>query len=235
MWAAPLWSRRVDGDMALVSVRHGIGLHRGRSPHLDTFPRADRSLDRSRGGLGLRLAQSRGWSRLHEGTIDASSAGPGLGSEFNIRLPLQANPETKPLEQEVAQTEFQAFRILVIEDNRDAAESTRMLLSLIGHEVQTAHTGEAGLALARTFHPNVILCDIGLPGGMNGYDVAKRIRQEPELKSAHIIALTGYGRDEDHQQTQAAGFDLHLIKPVEFSNLRRTLATLSPRKHELGN
>lgn len=222
---------RAEGNMALIAVQDtGIGMQQDTINRVfDTFSQADRSLDRSRGGLGLGLALVKGLVELHHGNIVASSAGLGLGSEFEIRLPLHAGTVAKTHEAEASQTKGRSYRILVIEDNRDAAESTRMLLGMIGHEVKTAHTGEAGVALAREFRPEVILCDIGLPGGMSGYEVARRIRQEPSLRSTYIIALTGYGRDEDHQQTQAAGFDLHLIKPVEFSNLRRTLATLPVR------
>ena len=221
----------VEGQTALVAIKDtGIGMQ----PEIiarvfDTFSQADRSLARSRGGLGLGLALIKGLAELHGGSVHADSAGLGKGSEFVIRLPMHEGQIAKPLETEAALAEGQCFRILVIEDNRDAAESTRMLLNLIGHEVQIAHAGEAGIALARTFRPQVILCDIGLPGGMSGYDVARLLRKEPGLKSAYIIALTGYGRDEDQQQTLAAGFDLHLTKPVDFSGLRRTLATLQPR------
>jgi PAS domain S-box-containing protein len=217
-----------DGQWAHVGVKDsGIGMQPETIARIfDTFSQADRSLARSRGGLGLGLALIKGLAELHGGSVHATSPGLGLGSEFVIRLPLGAGPDVMPVEMESKSEENQSYRILVIEDNRDAAESTRMLLSLIGHEVQIAHTGEAGVSLARNFHPQVILCDIGLPGGMTGYDVAKRLRLEPALKSTYLIALTGYGRDEDHQQTHAAGFDLHLIKPVDFTHLRRILATL---------
>ena len=146
-----------------------------------------------------------------------------------MSLPVHTGPVIDLTKTETAPALDQPFRILVIEDNKDAAESTRMLLSLIGHDVKIAHTGDAGLALGRDFQPDVILCDIGLPGGMSGYDVARVFRQEPVLKSAYMIALTGYGRDEDQQKTQAAGFDLHLTKPVDFPSLRRTLAALPHR------
>ncbi len=222
---------RLEDNAALIAVQdNGIGMQPETIARIfDTFSQADRSLARSRGGLGLGLALVKGLVELHDGTVHASSAGLGKGSEFAIRLPLHAGPDTKPVEPEITPTKGQSFRILVIEDNKDAAESTRMLLNLIGHEVQTAHNGETGIALARTFLPQVILCDIGLPGRLSGYDVAKALRQESAFHSTYIIALTGYGRDEDHQQTHAAGFDLHLIKPVDFANLRRTLATLPPR------
>ena len=220
-----------EGQHALIAVQDtGIGMQ----PEIigrvfDTFSQADRSLARSRGGLGLGLALLKGLVELHGGSVRAASAGLGKGSEFTMSLPLYSGPVVEPAKTETAPALDQPFRILVIEDNKDAAESTRMLLSLIGHDVKIAHTGHAGLALGLSFRPEVILCDIGLPGGMSGYDVARAFRQEPELKSAYMIALTGYGRDEDLQQTQAAGFDLHLTKPVDFPSLRRTLAALTHR------
>jgi signal transduction histidine kinase/CheY-like chemotaxis protein len=221
----------IDGNSAVLSVQDtGIGMQPETLTRIfDSFAQADRSLARSRGGLGLGLALVKGLVELHKGTVGASSAGLGMGSEFTIRLPLNAGTVALPAATDAGQQALEAFRILVIEDNRDAAESTRMLLSLIGHQVQIAHTGEAGLALAKSFLPQVILCDIGLPGGMSGYDVARQLRKDPQFKVAHLIALTGYGRDEDHQQTRAAGFDLHLIKPVDVVQLKRTLTTLPQR------
>jgi signal transduction histidine kinase/CheY-like chemotaxis protein len=220
-----------DGNQGLIAVRDtGIGMQPDIIARVfDTFSQADRSLARSRGGLGLGLALVKGLAELHGGSVHAASAGPGKGSEFVIRLPLQEGSASTPSAAETADTQGHSFRILVIEDNRDAAESTRMLLTLVGHEVKTAHTGDAGIAVAREFLPHVILCDIGLPGGLSGYDVARRLRQEPALSGIYLIALTGYGRDEDQQQTHAAGFDLHLTKPVDFAILQRTLNSLSRR------
>ena len=224
---------RVEGDMALVAVKDtGIGMQPETIGRVfDTFSQADRSLARSRGGLGLGLALVRSLVELHKGTVHAVSEGLGKGSEFILRLPLDSGPAEQAQTQEPTQADIQCYRVLVIEDNRDAAETTRMLLSLNGHEVQIAHNGASGIAVAKTFQPDVILCDIGLPGHLNGYDVARKLRQDAAFASTFIIALTGYGRDEDQQKTQEAGFDLHLIKPVDFSALRRTLATLPERKH----
>jgi CheY-like chemotaxis protein len=109
--------------------------------------------------------------------------------------------------------------VLVVDDNRDAAHTAATLLELAGHEVRTAHAGAAGLQIAREFQPDVILCDIGLPGGMSGYDVARAIRQDPDLSGVYLVAITGYGRDEDHRQTRQAGFDLHLTKPFDCQRL----------------
>jgi two-component system, sensor histidine kinase len=120
------------------------------------------------------------------------------------------------------------YKVLVIEDNADAAASLQMLLELVGHEVRTAASGPAGVAAATAFVPDVVLCDIGLPG-MSGYDVARALRQEPGLAGTTIVALTGYGRDEDQAKARAAGFDVHLTKPVEYEALRRVFAGLARR------
>ncbi len=221
----------LNGNLAELSVQDtGIGMQPETLTRIfDTFAQADRSLARSRGGLGLGLALVKGLVELHQGTVEASSAGLGMGSNFLIRLPLNAGQVPRAKESEVVHRAAASYRVLVIEDNKDAAESTRMLLNLIGHQVQTAHTGESGLTVAKSFQPEVVLCDIGLPGGMSGYDVARQLRKDSAFKSAYLIALTGYGRDEDHQQTRAAGFDLHLLKPVDVAQLKRTLATLPQR------
>jgi CheY-like chemotaxis protein len=118
-------------------------------------------------------------------------------------------------------------RVLVVDDNRDAAQTAARLLKLAGHDVRTAYTGAAGLEVARAFRPGVILCDIGLPGGMSGYDVARAVRQDSELSSAYLIAVTGYGREEDHREAQAAGFALHLTKPVDCDKLYDILAGIA--------
>jgi len=202
----------------------GIGIEASVLPHLfEVFSQGDRSLDRSRGGLGLGLALVKGLAQLHGGQVEAFSLGPGQGAEFSVTLPLTESPvaEVPAAEQGV---NGKCYRVLVIEDNRDAAESARMLLSLAGHEVATAYTGQEGLEVAQKFRPQVVICDIGLPGGMSGYDVAQALREDPQLSGAYIIALTGYGRDEDQRQAQAAGFDLHLTKPVDFDVLRRAMA-----------
>jgi CheY-like chemotaxis protein/nitrogen-specific signal transduction histidine kinase len=219
-----------ESRSVFIRVRdQGIGITAEMLPHVfEVFTQADRSLARSRGGLGMGLALVKGLAQLHGGEVGAASPGLGQGAEFTIRLPLAAAhlpPPALPL----PQCNGKNYRVLVIEDNMDTAESTRMLLSLAGHEVQTAYTGAAGLEAARKFHPQVILCDIGLPGGLNGYDVVRALRQDPTLATGYVIALTGYGRDEDLRQAQEAGFDLHFTKPVDYEHLCRALACLPAR------
>ena len=163
---------------------------------------------------------------LHGGSANVTSEGLGQGTKFTIRLPLETMP-AKIVSSAPAESvpEGTKYRILLIEDNKLTAESTRLLLSDDGYEVQTASNGQTGLETARNFHPQVVLCDIGLPG-MDGYQVIRSLRQDEALASSYAIAMTGYGREEDQRQAHEAGFDLHMTKPIDYDNLRRTLASL---------
>jgi PAS domain S-box-containing protein len=190
----------------------------------ELFSQADHSLDRSAGGLGIGLTLARRLVEMHRGTLEAFSAGPGRGSEFVITLPLaeEARPETKPAETQPRTRPANRRRILVVDDNEDAAESISMMLSLDGHEVRTAYDGPEALETAGAFRPEVILLDIGLPG-MDGYEIARRLKQNGGLDSALLVALTGYGQEEDRRRAEAAGFDLHLTKPVRPDRLREVV------------
>jgi signal transduction histidine kinase/DNA-binding response OmpR family regulator len=215
-----------DPPSAFLIVRDtGIGMDRAMLERVfDTFSQADSSLDRSRGGLGLGLALVRGLVHLHTGDVHAASAGLGKGTEITIRVPLAT--QTAPLAAPTAPPpngHTAIKRVLVIEDNRDAAESMRLLFAMTGHEVQVAHAGPEGVQVAQAFQPQVVLCDIGLPGGMDGYAVARAIRHDPALATVRLIALSGYGQDEDRRRSREAGFDVHLIKPVDFADLRRMI------------
>jgi signal transduction histidine kinase/DNA-binding response OmpR family regulator len=218
-----------DGASALLTVRDtGIGMEEDMLARLfEPFSQADRSLDRSRGGLGLGLALVRGLTELHGGAVRAASPGLGQGTEVVIRLPLEAAPAAAPPAPAANGLPGACYRILLIEDNEDAAESMRVLLTLSGHAVEVAAGGQAGVQAARAHQPEVVLCDIGLPGGMDGYAVARAFRGDPALASARLIALTGYGQEEDQRRSREAGFDLHLTKPVDFAELQRVLARLS--------
>lgn len=218
----------------LLSVRDtGIGMDRTMLERVfDTFSQADSSLDRSRGGLGLGLALVRGLVHLHGGDVAADSGGPGQGTEIAIRLPLSATDRPpEPVRVEVEPTAT-VNRVLVIEDNPDTAESMRMLFAMTGHTVAIAHAGPAGLELARTFQPQVVVCDIGLPGGMDGYAVARAIRRDPALAGIRLIALSGYGQEEDRRRSREAGFDVHLVKPVDFGDLCRLLTERESLAHD---
>jgi len=216
--------------IAAISVSDtGIGIEPKMLAHVfDVFRQAEQGLDRSRGGLGLGLALVKGLVELHGGEVFVTSEGPGKGTRFTIRLPVEVAPSIVMPDMPAEIPDGTKYRVLIIEDNHLTAESTRLLLSDDGYDVQTASNGPTGLETARIFHPQVVLCDIGLPG-MDGYQVARTLRQDEELSSSYVIAMTGYGRDEDQRQAHEAGFDLHMTKPIDYNNLRRMLASLPER------
>ncbi len=195
----------------------------------EAFSQADRSLDRSRGGLGLGLALVKGLVELHGGEVRVASEGQGRGTELTIRLPLGSQVVPARPVNVAARSPRCSHRILVVEDNVDAAESMRTLLALTGHQVEVTYTGVEGVEAARRFRPRVVLCDIGLPGGMDGYAVARTLRADPDLSSAFLIASTGYGQVEDQRRSREAGFDAHLTKPLDFAELQRLLGSLPVR------
>jgi PAS domain S-box-containing protein len=213
-------------QLATLSIRDtGIGMDGEMLRRVfDAFSQANRSLDRSRGGLGLGLALVKGLIRLHDGTVQAWSEGRGKGSEFTIRLPLRPSAAMAELGHSSGPAARQ--RILIVEDNTDAADSLRTLLLLAGHDVHVVCTGCAAIEAVETFRPEAVICDIGLPGGMDGYELARSLRLDPAQANTLLIALTGYGQEDDVRRAHEAGFDWHLTKPVDFDELRRVLATL---------
>ncbi len=222
-----------EGEEAVFSIRdNGIGISAEMlSSIFDLFTQLDRSLDRSQGGLGIGLTLVRQLVEMHGGTVQASSEGEDKGSEFCIRLP--ALPEVAPsaAPHEIAPEESRQGnprRILIVDDNPDVANSLARLLRMRNHEVRTAEDGHAALAEIPNFHPETVLLDIGLPG-MDGYEVAQAIRKHPKGSSLVLVALTGYGQDEDRRRSQEAGFDHHLVKPVEIHSL---LALISANREE---
>ncbi len=201
----------------------GIGISADLLPRVfDLFMQADASLERSAGGLGVGLTVVRRVVELHGGSVEAFSAGPGQGSEFVICMPRAAPPPAAAEVAPAAPTRAPQ-RVLVVDDNVDAADSLAYLLETFGHEVRSVHAAAAGLEEARRFAPDIVLLDIGLPG-MNGYEVAKALRQQPACAHAMIVALTGYGREEDRQRALHAGFDAHLVKPVDIKTLQEVIA-----------
>jgi CheY-like chemotaxis protein len=198
---------------------NGIGIPADVMPRVfEPFTQADRSLDRSQGGLGIGLTLVRLLVDRHGGSVEARSDGPGRGSEFEVRLPLIAADGAiagRTIDAGVPATAARpAKRVLVVEDNEDSAEMLRMLLSMRSHEVEVAHDGPTALEAARRFEPQVIVCDIGLPH-MNGYEVARQVRALRAIVRPTLIALSGYGQDEDRRRSSDAGFEHHLVKPVE--------------------
>jgi PAS domain S-box-containing protein len=186
------------------------------------FAQAPQTIDRTRGGLGLGLAMVKGFVELHGGTVQLASEGQGRGAEVTVYLPLLPAPSPAVVET-VAQPPGRVRRVLVIDDNRDTADSLQDALGLRGHTVEAAYDGPAGLERARTFHPEVVFCDIGLPG-MDGYGVARAFRSDPALRDTRLVALTGYGMPDDLDRALAAGFDKHLTKPPSLDALERLLA-----------
>jgi two-component system, chemotaxis family, CheB/CheR fusion protein len=186
------------------------------------FTQADAPLDRGKAGLGLGLPLARSLVRMHGGTLVARSSGAGQGAEFCIDLPLVASRSPQRRTDDAGPAA--RTRILLIEDNVDAAATLRDILELHGHQIEVAQTGEEGLLKARSLLPDVILCDIGLPG-MDGYAVARAVRADPKLRGAFLVATTGYALPEDRRRALEAGFDLHMAKPLDAQSLQRTIAS----------
>jgi signal transduction histidine kinase/CheY-like chemotaxis protein len=221
---------RQGGD-AVVSIRDtGIGIAADHLPHIfEMFSQAVPALERSQGGLGVGLALVRGLVELHGGTVEAHSGGIGMGSEFIIRLPVAEGPVQTSVESADSSQKARSgpkCRILVVDDNRDTADSLAMVLRLMGHEIQTAHNGVEAVQAAASFRPDVAFLDIGMPK-MNGYEVARHIREQPWGTTIVLIALTGWGQEEDKKRASEAGFRHHLTKPVEPGDLGKLLENLT--------
>jgi signal transduction histidine kinase len=213
-----------EAKRAVVRVRDtGIGIDAEALPRVfQTFSQIEATRARSLGGLGLGLAVVKGLVELHGGEVKAASDGPGKGAEFTFWIPLDHARGLPPSAPSDAPPAVKPLRILIIDDNADSAMSEQMLLGLYGHEVAVAYSGKGGLELAREFRPEVVLCDIGLPD-VDGYEVARQLRQDPATASTRLIAVTGYGSDEDRQRCAVAGFAVVLTKPVEPDELLRVL------------
>jgi PAS domain S-box-containing protein len=225
-----------DGEDAVLRVRDsGIGIQ----PELleevfELFSQGATTLDRAKGGLGIGLALVKYLVEMHGGSVQAKSDGPGTGSEFIVRLPaVAADEQAKRILQDALAAEGgvqeHALRVLVVDDNRDSADLQAALLQHNGHKVMTAYNGRDALEVAVSFRPEVILLDIGLPE-VDGYEVAYRVRQQPELDGVVLVAMTGYGQPEDRQRSQAVGFDHHLVKPAEFADLQNILTSVRDMK-----
>jgi CheY-like chemotaxis protein/anti-sigma regulatory factor (Ser/Thr protein kinase) len=216
-----------SGNEAVVSVRdNGIGIPAHMLPRVfDMFTQVDRNLERAQGGLGIGLSIVKRLVEMHGGTVSARSDGHGLGSEFTVRLPLALSVVHAPDAGAERPAAKNRRRILVVDDNRDSALSLAMMLKLMGNETKTAHDGYEALDLAATYRPELILLDIGMPR-LNGYDTAREIRKQSWGQNIQIIALTGWGQEEDRRQSQAAGFNRHLVKPIDHATLEKLLEGL---------
>ena len=210
-----------EGNQQVVRIRdNGIGIGPEMLPRVfDLFEQVDQSLDRSQGGLGIGLTIARRLVELHDGTIEAASDGPCLGSEFTVRLPASSPPsEVPPIRQVPSPEAREGFRVLVVDDNLDSAGALAGLLEMSGFDVRSVHEGREAISAARLHRPKAVLLDIGLPG-MDGYQVAEHIRGEEGLEDTTIIAITGYGEEQAFLRSREAGFDHHLVKPVDYDTL----------------
>lgn len=215
---------RTDGGALLEIADTGIGIDAEMLGRIfEPFSQADRSLDRTRGGLGLGLSLVRGLVEQHGGEVHAHSEGAGRGARFSIDLPLSEGGVDKPGAALFHGSDGRGRKVLVIEDNSDAADTLREILELAGHRVAVAYSGGEGLAKAHEFHPEIILCDLGLPG-MDGYEVARALRRDAAMGSTYLVALTGYAQPEDRRRALGAGYDVHLSKPADPSVLEKLLA-----------
>jgi PAS domain S-box-containing protein len=227
-------SLAADGCWAVVQVRdNGVGI----PPEMlnevfDMFTQVNRTLDRAQGGLGIGLSLVRRLTELHGGEVVADSGGLGHGSLFTVRLPLAAPlqaPQTDSGPPAAATSKSSRLRILVIDDIADVADVMKMLLDMEGYETRVAYSGAAALQVAREFAPDAIFCDIGLPE-MDGHEIARRMRADPAIASAVLIALTGWGSEAELRKTRESGFDFHMVKPVDSEALLKLLSQIEPRQ-----
>jgi CheY-like chemotaxis protein len=211
-----------DDTISVQVVDDGAGISAELLPRVfDLFVQADRTLDRAQGGLGIGLSVVRKLVEMHGGEVRARSPGLGQGATFEIRLP--RGKRASATEAESQSMRFIKRRVLVVDDNVDAADSLGQLLRLDGHTVETAYAARAAIDKFEAFHPDLVLLDIGLPE-MDGYEVAHRLRQRGDARNVILVALTGYGQREDRERALVAGFDDHLVKPVNFPDLQRVIA-----------
>lgn len=224
-----------DGDTVVSVSDDGLGIAPDLLPQIfEPFVQGERTLDRSQGGLGVGLTLVRRLVEMHNGSVSAFSDGPGHGSRFTIRLPSIPPPRAETLSP-AAQPKPVPRRVLLIEDNRDARETFRMMLELAGHQVLEAEEGRRGLELLKTELPDIAVIDVGLPG-LDGYQIATSFRKEPTSSQVMLVALTGYGTPEARERSRAAGFDHHLIKPIDPVVLRDLMVEkLPPRPRPSGS
>jgi two-component system CheB/CheR fusion protein len=223
-----LTAGRQDGDVVVSVKDSGIGIPHDKLPGIfDLFSQVQGALDRSQGGLGIGLSLVKRLVEMHGGTIEARSEGPGKGSEFVVRLPIVVEQQSGTTRDAGNDVEAPAppSRVLIVDDNRDAADSLEMMLRQMGHETRTAYDGEEAVRAAGEFRPEVVLLDIGLPK-LNGYDACRLIRQQSWGRSMVVIAVTGWGQDQDRRKAQDAGFDRHVVKPVDPGHLVHLLGSL---------
>jgi CheY-like chemotaxis protein len=225
-----------QGGEAVVHIRDtGIGIDADTLPRVFDMFQQGPSLERSAGGLGIGLTLARRLVEMHHGSINIRSPGPGQGTDVEVRLPIATASGIEAAAREVMAAEpppppegRRTFRVLIVEDNRDAADMLEMAVSQLGHVTRVAHDGAAAVALATQFRPDVIFLDIGLPV-MDGYAVARAVRAAPELSHVYLAAVTGWGQEEDRRKAREAGFDSHFTKPLSPAVLEDVFATIGQR------
>jgi CheY-like chemotaxis protein len=217
----------LDGGEIVVSIRdNGIGIPAAKLPTIfETFVQVDISWERRQGGMGIGLSLVKEFVGLHGGKVEARSEGPGHGSEFIVRLPV-ATGVANELTPSPEKTRAPRRRVLIVDDNRDAAESLAMVLKFLGHEAITAYDGEAGLVAAAEYRPDLVVMDLGMPN-MDGYEACRRIRAKSWGRDPYLVALSGWGAADDLRRTHDAGFDRHLVKPVDVNMLAKMIADMS--------
>jgi len=231
------WNVELSSDsISIVVTDHGIGLDPEELRSIfDLFYQSNDTIDRSQGGLGIGLTLAKGLIEMHGGLLTATSPGHEKGASFTIQLPVKlvlekndngSSPSSVPID--ASTSTIKPIRILAIDDRADALLPIRVLMTRDGHQVSESHDGIEGIKMAKAFFPDLILCDIGLPGLMNGYDVAQAIRSDSDLKNTYLVALSGYSQPSDRKRAQAAGFDFHVAKPIKLSMLRN-LVTNRPK------
>jgi CheY-like chemotaxis protein/anti-sigma regulatory factor (Ser/Thr protein kinase) len=221
-----------EGGEAVVRVKDtGVGIPAEMLPTVfDMFAQVGTSLERSQGGLGIGLTLVRRLVEMHGGTVGVESEGVNKGSTFTVRLPLAAGDAAEgggetARASEPASVPEAPIKVLVVDDNKDGAASLALLLKLSGHVSRTAHTGPEGLTAAAEFRPDVIFLDIGMPG-MSGFEVARTLREDAAFEDTTLVALTGWGSEEDRKRSKDAGFDEHVTKPIDADDVKRILARL---------
>ena len=220
-----LSSRPLDDGVEIVVEDNGVGMSAEVLPTVfDLFTQGNHSLDRAQGGLGIGLSLVKGMVEMHGGRVTAQSEGPGKGSRFRVWLPPSTRSQRRAPQagETVAPAQARPRRVLVVEDNVDSAEAMQMLLEGMGHSVTVVNDGAEALQVAMAVRPDVVLLDIGLPG-VDGYELARRLRDAPETHGAHLVAVTGYGQQKDRARSMQAGFDMHLVKPVDPARLREVV------------
>jgi len=222
---------RREGPHAVVTVTDtGIGISAAALPRVfDMFVQVEGGNDRVQTGLGIGLTLVRSLVEMHGGKVEAHSGGPGRGSEFVVRLPVSSSNAVVELNADLGDVPKvpKLTRVLVVDDNHDAADSLGALLRMMGADVRVAHDGRTALEIYGAFHPSAVFLDLGMPD-MDGFEIADRIRSRPEARDTALIALTGWGQERDRRRTEAAGFNRHLAKPADLETLQSVLSSLAP-------